>query len=79
MTFKEHISDIDGLITNTKMNFYLYSFQFQHKAYAMPEIRSIFNKKNSFKEYMNTTIFLSFPRPYQFAKLARLKTIKYLT
>ena len=26
MTFKEHISDIDGLITNTKMNFYLFCF-----------------------------------------------------
>ena len=56
MTFKEHISDIDGLIKNSKINFYLNSFQFQQ--YAVPKIRSVFNRNFSFRQYMSTIIFI---------------------
>ena len=56
MTFKEHISDIDGLIKNSKINFYLNSFQL----YAVPKIRSVFNRNFSFRQYMSTIIFILF-------------------
>ena len=59
MTFKEHISDIDGLIKNSKINFYLNSFQIEHKA-AVPKIRSVFIRNFSFRQYMSNIIFILF-------------------